>query len=140
MQVYPTMFQKTNVVRAFYPGFPRNCRVEKEGVMGEKERKKRGPQNMQVYPTICMKTKGGKKEPWVSPTMLMKTSMLSVLSYDVYENKKDEGKVSGARYQVSGFGFMSRVRVVSQWPEYLQTRLVPPSCEFQSSSLAPLPV
>ena len=42
---------------------------------------------MQVYPTICMKTKGEKKETWVSPTMLMKTSMLSVLSDDVIENK-----------------------------------------------------
>ena len=45
---------------------------------------------MQVYPTMFMKTKGEKKEHGVSPTMLMKTSMLSVLSNDVYENKGDE--------------------------------------------------
>ena len=57
---------------------------------------------MQVYPTISMKTKGEKKEHGVSPTMLMKTSMLSVLSNDVYENKGDDEKVSGARCRVSG--------------------------------------
>ena len=42
---------------------------------------------MEVYPTMFMKTKSEKNEHGVSPTMLMKTSMLSVLSYDVYENK-----------------------------------------------------
>ena len=72
MQVYPTMFQKTNVVRAFLHGFAKNRCVEKEGVTGEKKSKKLGPQNMQVYPTMFMKTKGEKNEPWVSPTMLLK--------------------------------------------------------------------
>jgi len=52
--------------------------------------------------------------------MLMKTSMLSVLSYDVFENKGDEKKVSGIRHQVppvgcrlhaSGLGNESRARV-----------------------------
>ena len=46
--------------------------------------------------------KGAKKEPWVSPTMLMKTSMLSPLSDDVDEKKGDEQKVSrvGCRLHV----------------------------------------
>jgi len=74
----------------FYPGFAQDRRVEKEGVAGEKRAKKRGPQNMQVYPTMLMKTKGEIKDPWVSPTMLMKTSMLSILSNDLYGNKGDE--------------------------------------------------
>ena len=87
MQVYPTMFNETNIVRPSFRGFARNCRVEKEGLTEKKRAKKRGPQNMQVYPTICMKTKVEKDEHGVSPTMLMKTSMLSVLSDDVYENK-----------------------------------------------------
>ena len=61
--------------------------------------------------------------------MLMKTSMLSVLSDDVYEKKGDEGKVSGVRCQVAGIrchvpgvGFMSQVRVMSQEPELLSRR------------------
>ena len=87
MLVYPAMFNKTKIVIIFYRGFSRNRRVEKEGVRVEKRAKKRGPQNMQVYPTMFMKKKGEKKERWVYPTMLMKTSMLLVLSYDVYENK-----------------------------------------------------
>ena len=44
--VYPTMFNKTNMVRAFYPAFSKNRRVEKEGVIEEKKSKKRGtPRN-----------------------------------------------------------------------------------------------
>jgi hypothetical protein len=97
MQVYPTMFNKTNIVRAFLQGFAKNRSVEKEGLTEKKRAKKRGPQNMQVYPTMFMKTKGEKVEHEVSPTMLMKTSMLSVLSNDVYENKGDGEKVSGVR-------------------------------------------
>ena len=87
MLVYPTMFNKKNILRAFPKGFRKNRGVEKEGLTWEKKSKKRGPQNMQVYPTIFMKTKGEKNEHGVSSTMLMKTSMLSVLSNDVYENK-----------------------------------------------------
>jgi len=90
MLVYPTMFNKTNIVRVFYPGFAQNRGVEKEGLKWKKIAKKEGPQNMQVYPTMFMKTKGEKSERWVYPTMLMKTSMLSVLSNDVHENKGDE--------------------------------------------------
>ena len=38
-------------------------------------------------PTMFMKTKGAKKEQGEEPTMFLKTSMLSVLSHDVYESK-----------------------------------------------------
>jgi hypothetical protein len=42
---------------------------------------------MKVYPTMFMKTQGEKKQVEVSPTMLLKTSMLYLLSYDVDEKK-----------------------------------------------------
>ena len=53
---------------------------------------------------MYLKTNGQKIGKEVIPTMLMKTSMLSILSYDIFENKGDEEKVSGVRYQMSRVG------------------------------------
>ena len=40
------------MVRAFCPGFPKNRRVEKEGVMGEEKGKKGGPKNAGISDDI----------------------------------------------------------------------------------------
>ena len=85
--VYPTMFNKTNMVRAFYPAFSKNRRVEKEGVMGEEKSKKGGtPRNEGISDDIY-ENKGRKKEGWESPTIVLKTIILYLLSEDVDENK-----------------------------------------------------
>ena len=58
---YPTMFNKTNIVRVFLPGFAKNRRVEKEGLTGGKKSKKRGPPKYAGISNDVDENKGRKK-------------------------------------------------------------------------------
>ena len=61
MQVYPTMFNKTKIVRVFLPGFAKNRRVEKEGLTGGKKSKKRGAPKYAGISNDVYENKGRKK-------------------------------------------------------------------------------
>ena len=84
---YPTMFNKTNIIRAFCPDFLKNRRVEKEEVMREEKSKKRGTLGNEGISDDIYENKGRKKEGWESPTTVLKAIILYLLSEDVDENK-----------------------------------------------------
>ena len=67
---------------------PQNRLIEKEGVMRKKKSKeKEGTPKITSKPGMCLKTKEEKIDIQVSPTMLLKKSVLWVLSEDVIEKK-----------------------------------------------------
>jgi len=63
MQVYPTMFNKTKIVSAFYRGFPKNRVLKRKDLQGKKEQKKGGPKNAGISNDIY-ENKGRKKGAW----------------------------------------------------------------------------